>query len=102
MIKNSRIAQEKETVEQMIRLFCRKKEKNKELCSECKALLQYAHERLDHCPFKEGKGTCKNCRIHCYKTDMREKMRNVMRYSGPRMIFFAPRAAWMHLIKRNS
>lgn len=50
MSKN-RIDQEKRVVELMIRLYCRKKEKNVTLCPRCEELLHYAHARLDHCPF---------------------------------------------------
>ena len=45
-MKVSRIAHEKKTVELMIRLYCRKKEKNKTLCTDCEELLRYAHARL--------------------------------------------------------
>ena len=44
--KKPRITQEKRTVESMIRLYCRKKEKNATLCPECEELLRYAHARL--------------------------------------------------------
>ena len=42
-MKKNRIAREKETVELMIRLYCRKKEKNTVLCPDCEELLRYAH-----------------------------------------------------------
>ncbi len=58
-MKASRIAHEKKTVELMIRLYCRKKEKNTILCADCEELLRYAHARLDHCPFGEKKSACK-------------------------------------------
>ena len=83
-MKVSRIAHEKKTVELMIRLYCRKKEKNTILCADCEELLRYAHARLDHCPFGEKKSACKECTVHCYKPVMRERMRQVMRFSGPR------------------
>ena len=60
-MKASRIAHEKKTVELMIRLYCRKKEKNTILCADCEELLRYAHARLDHCPFGEKKSACKEC-----------------------------------------
>ena len=85
-MKASRIAHEKKTVELMIRLYCRKKEKNTILCADCEELLRYAHARLDHCPFGEKKSACKECTVHCYKPVMRERMRQVMRFSGPRML----------------
>ena len=51
----------------MVRLYCRKQEGNDCLCEECRALLEYAHARLEHCPFGERKTSCKHCKIHCYK-----------------------------------
>ena len=93
----TRIAAEKKTVEQMIRLYCRLKDGHSELCPECKALLEYAHARLDRCKFGEAKKTCRQCPVHCYKKDMRERMRAVMRFSGPRMMWYHPVDAIKHL-----
>ena len=96
-----RISEEKHVVELMIRLYCRKKEGNKELCDHCRKLLSYAHFRLDHCRFGQQKPTCQHCSIHCYKPEMKQRMRQVMRWAGPRMIVYHPVAAIKHLI-RNS
>lgn len=96
MDKN-RIAYEKKTVEFMIQLYCQKKEKNATLCPACEELLRYAHARLDHCHFGEQKGSCKQCAVHCYKPMMRERMRQVMRYAGPRMLIYAPWETFRHL-----
>lgn len=95
----SRIAREKRVVEIMIRLYCRKKEKNASLCPECTALLHYAEARLDRCPFGEGKSSCQRCTVHCYKPAMRSRMREVMRFAGPRMILYAPWEALRHLFR---
>lgn len=96
----SRIEQEKEVVKLMIELYCRKKENNKELCEECRSLLAYACERLDRCKFGEQKSSCQHCPIHCYKRDMRGRMRKVMRFSGPRMLLYHPLEAIRHWVKR--
>lgn len=98
--KTSRIEKEKLVVKEMIELYCKKKEKNKELCEECKSLLDYAYKRLDYCKFGEYKSSCQKCPIHCYKKDMRERMRQVMRFSGPRMLFYHPVAALKHLLQK--
>lgn len=91
---------EKEMVSQMIALYCRKKHKTKRgLCSECAALDEYARQRSDKCPFMETKTFCSNCKVHCYKPQMREKIREVMRFSGPRMIFRQPWAVIHHIIE---
>ncbi|MCS3059444.1 nitrous oxide-stimulated promoter family protein [Bacteroides salyersiae] len=96
MSKN-RITREKKTVELMIRLYCRKKEKNQTLCPSCEELLHYAHARLDRCPFGEKKSSCKQCTVHCYKPVLCKQMQKVMRFSGPRMLIYAPWAAIRHL-----
>ena len=90
---------EKETVSLMIRLYCRKKHGGKELCPACAELDAYARLRSDKCPFMETKTFCSNCKVHCYKKDMREKIREVMRFSGPRMIFHHPVMAIRHVIE---
>lgn len=90
---------EKETVSLMIRLYCRKNHGGNELCPECAALDAYARQRSDKCPFMETKTFCSNCKVHCYKKDMREKIREVMRFSGPRMIFHHPVMAIRHVME---
>ena len=94
----NRIEREKQTVSQMIRLYCRLKENNTELCSSCAELEAYAHKRLSACKYGNQKTACQKCPTHCYKKDMREKIRKVMRFAGPRMIIHAPIAALRHLL----
>ena len=96
-----RIESEKKTVGMMVRLYCRRYEGNKELCQDCSQLLSYAKARLDRCKFGNEKSTCKKCPIHCYKPDMREKMRTVMRWAGPRMMIYHPIEAIKHLIREK-
>jgi hypothetical protein len=68
------------------------------LCPECTALLDYAHARLARCPYAVEKPTCAKCPTHCYRPAMREQVRAVMRYSGPRMLTKHPLLAAAHLI----
>lgn len=90
---------EKRVVTEMIRLYCRKNHRTKEICPDCRALAEYAAARSDKCPFMETKTFCSNCKVHCYKPEMREKIRTVMRFSGPRMIFYHPIMAVRHVIE---
>lgn len=53
------------------------------VCAECAELLRYAEKRRAFCP-KDPKPFCSYCDTHCYKPDMREQVREVMRYAGPR------------------
>jgi len=94
----TRIEREQRTVGQMIHIYCRHKDGNRELCPDCRDLLEYARMRLSKCPFGEKKTSCRRCTIHCYRPDMKERIRAVMRYAGPRMIFYHPVAAIRHLI----
>lgn len=94
-----RLDREKTTVLLMIELYCKHHHHaDTKLCSECQMLSEYAMARLDNCKFAENKPTCANCTVHCYKPQMREKIKEVMRYSGPRMIYRHPIAAIRHLI----
>jgi hypothetical protein len=96
----SKREREKRTVSLMISLYCKKKHgKHGGLCPECAALNEYAQMRSDKCPFMETKTFCSNCKVHCYKPEMREKIREIMRFSGPRMIFYHPVMAIRHLIE---
>ena len=94
-----RIKEEQRVVEQMIRLYCAKKEGHDELCPACMDLLRYAMERLERCKFGDNKPTCKKCPIHCYRPLMKRRMREVMRWAGPRMIWYHPVAAIKHVIR---
>lgn len=94
-----RIEEEKKTVEAMIRLYCLKYEKNHELCKDCRELIEYANARLDRCKFGNRKTTCQKCPVHCYRKDMREKIRKVMKFAGPRMILYHPIMAIKHLVR---
>lgn len=96
----SKREREKATVSEMIALYCRKQHKSKkELCPECAALKAYACLRSDKCPFMETKTFCSNCKVHCYKPQMREEIRKVMRFSGPRMLFTHPVMAICHVLE---
>ena len=95
-----RIEWEKATVRHMIELWCLKKHKKQELCEECRELLTYATARLDKCKFGERKTKCHKCPVHCYRPDMQEKIREVMRFSGPRMILYHPLEALRYIISR--
>jgi len=97
----NRLEQEYETIKTMIQMYCKKvHDCEGELCQECSDLLKYAEERLNNCKFGEDKPPCDACPIHCYKPDMREKVREAMRYAGPRMIYTHPIMGFRHLFKK--
>ena len=94
-----RLARERKTISIMIRLFCRAQHHPAgDLCAECMELEAYALQRIGKCPFGWRKPACAKCPIHCYKPQMRERVRRVMRYAGPRMLLRHPLLALQHLL----
>ena len=92
-----RIAREKRTIGLMLAVYCRAHHAPQhDLCADCDELLQYALCRLDRCPFAAAKSACARCPIHCYSPRMRARIREVMRYAGPRMVWRHPFLALWH------
>lgn len=87
-----------EVVNLMIGIYCHKKHRTKkgELCEECKNLSEYATLRTSKCPFMETKTFCSRCKVHCYRPDMKQKIKEVMKFSGPRMMIYHPILAIKH------
>jgi hypothetical protein len=99
MTPHPRIEREAKTVTAMIEIYCRDEHGTKSaLCDDCRELNDYAMLRLSKCPFQEGKTTCGNCRVHCYKPEMRDKIKTVMRYSGRQMAYKHPVMSLRHLL----
>ena len=93
-----RLAREAKTMEVMIAMYCHDLHGTRgETCASCRELSAYAQARLERCPFQEGKTTCAKCPIHCYKPALRERMRAVMRHSGPRMLWRHPIMTVLHM-----
>ena len=96
-----RIDREKKTIDAMVRIYCHDHHESSDgPCANCLELQDYAHRRLDVCPFQDQKPACNKCTVHCYSSKMRERVREVMRYSGPRMTLRYPLLALMHLVDR--
>ena len=94
-----RFKRERTTVATMISIYCHGQHGTENgLCPDCIDLQNYAWHRLEKCPFQAGKTTCAQCPIHCYRPEMREKVRRVMRYAGPRMLLRHPVLALFHLV----
>ena len=91
----NRIDREKRVVAIMIDFYCKRSHHGSTLCNDCKYLRNYALFRLEKCVFENEKPACSVCKVHCYRTEMRENIRKVMRYSGPRILYAFP----IHYIK---
>jgi len=97
---SARRARELKTMGAMLRLYCRAHHQpaGASLCRDCAALQDYAQRRLERCIFGDAKPTCANCTVHCYSAKMRESVRQVMRWAGPRMLLRHPVLAIYHLL----
>jgi len=80
MNESGRIRREKKTIDVMIRMYCRTHHGAPILCDECSGLLSYAPRKI------------------CYSRTMREDVRRVMRFSGPRMPAAHPLLSILHML----
>ena len=97
--RHPRLAREQRTLAAMIGIHCHDLHGEDDgLCEGCAALLAYATRRLDRCVFGDDKPTCAKCTVHCYSAALREQVRVVMRYAGPRMLWWHPVLAVRHMI----
>ena len=95
----TRRAREAGMVAFMIGLYCRAHHGTEKgaLCPECAALADYARTRSARCPRMAEKTFCSTCPHPCYAPAMREGIRQVMRWAGPRMLLYHPALALWHV-----
>lgn len=94
-----KIELEKEAMYKMLRIYCKSKHNHKKgLCEKCAALLNEIYRRLNHCQFGDRKPACGSCKINCYRGEKFKEVAAIMRYSGPRMLFYHPILAIQHFI----
>lgn len=81
-------------IETMIRIYCDGncgvKSDKQTLCVDCQELLDYAKHRLENCPRTSTRTSCGRCDTPCYREPYKQKIRLVMKYAGPRMVFKHP------------
>ncbi len=92
MKKSKRIKKDEKILTTFIKVYCEQnhikngqKEFKNGLCQECYELLEYAKRKNEKCPL-DPKPQCKHCKIHCYSPKMRQKIKEVMKFSGIYMI----------------
>ncbi|OGJ88839.1 MAG: hypothetical protein A2268_07835 [Candidatus Raymondbacteria bacterium RifOxyA12_full_50_37] len=86
----------------MVSLYCQDNHNQRHaFCPDCALLQDYALKQIEKCPFGENKPACSKCRVHCFSPEMRESVRAVMRYAGPRMLLRHPFLALLHLLDQG-
>lgn len=96
----SRKKYESLVVTSMIHIFCKRKHSKDYLCKDCEEIIEYCKKRIEHCPLGERKINCKECKIHCYSKEKRQKIIEIMRFAGPKMSYLHPIMAFRHLLRR--
>jgi len=86
-----RIERDERIVKLMIQKYCVNFHNSDILCSECADLLNYSVKHLLECPFGEDKPVCSQCTIYCYSKSYKNKIKQVMRFAGPKMIYEHPK-----------
>lgn len=88
MKKEKRIKKDAKVLHAFIKTYCRENHAKKGvevlsggLCADCQSVLEYSLKRNDKCPL-DPKPQCRDCKIHCYKPEMRAKMKEIMKFSG--------------------
>ncbi len=93
-----RRVRELKTIEVMIDMYCAAHHAHPPRCAACAELFEYAQRRLQRCVFGDAKPNCAKCVVHCYNDEMRERVRVVMRWAGPRMLLRHPVLGVRHLL----
>ena len=102
-LNQSRIEKEKQMIVKMIDIYYKKKSHG--TIEEGEELKAYAIKRLDNCRHGDDKGFCSHCKTQCYIPKYKAKIKEVMKYSGPRMMLYNPLMVINHLlldIKKSS
>ena len=88
MKKSERIEKDKKILKKFISVYCWENHIKKGVeeykdgyCEDCYELLQYAIKRNELCPF-DPKPQCKHCKVHCYSPKNRQKIKEIMKFSG--------------------
>ena len=85
--KQKKLGSDLKVIDAFVEVYCRGKHGSRrgELCAGCRELADYAHVKRQKCPL-DPKPACKHCPIHCYAKTQRLAMREVMAYSGRRLM----------------
>ena len=96
------IAKDVETIRIMTEIYCHAHHNTKEgLCPECEEFYLYSVKRLACCPFGEKKPVCAKCKIHCYGKGYKERAKEIMAFSGPKLLLKHPILSMRHVMALN-
>jgi predicted amidophosphoribosyltransferase len=72
----------------------------RKVCADCRKLLSHAVTKRARCPL-DPKPACRLCQVHCYAPHMRERIREVMKFSGRHLILRGRLDLLLHFLERK-
>lgn len=92
---------EHKTLDAMVRIYCQGMHgTGGSLCDECSSVVEYAKKKVDRCRWGLHKPACSQCSTHCFTSDMRLRIHDIMRYAGPRMSARHPLLTLFHVLNK--
>lgn len=93
------------TLEAIGRIYCdahhRKAERDaRGLCASCGEAIDATFARAANCP-NHRSGNCEDCDVKCQRGDAQVRIKQIMRYSAPRMLFRHPLMTLEYLRKKR-
>jgi len=102
IIMNNRLDTEKKIFEKMVLIYCKKKHKYDSACMDCREIIKYGHNKINNCIHGKEKPFCSKCTVHCYEKNIKEKVKDIMIFSGPRIFFYHPIVSLKHFLSSLS
>lgn len=99
------VDKDRKTLEAIGRIYCDAYHEGPKdasgLCPACRETVDATLARTQACPFNH-EGNCQDCEVHCQRGAAQKRIREMMRYSAPRMVFRHPLMTAGYLRKKIS
>ncbi len=69
------------------------------LCPSCREAINHTLDRTVVCPY-DHEGNCQDCDVHCQRGEAQQRIKEIMRYSAPRMAYHHPLMTAEYLRKK--
>ena len=101
----NRVEKDRKTLEAIGRIYCNAHHDGDKdaagLCATCRETVDATLARTEACPFGHT-GNCQDCKVHCQRGETQARIREMMRYSAPRMALRHPLMTAEYLRKKLS
>lgn len=99
------LERDRKTLEAIGRIYCGAHHAGEKdaagLCASCREAVEATFGRVAACPHGHD-GNCQDCETHCQRGEARSRIREIMRYSAPRMALRHPLMTLDYLRKKRT